>query len=373
MEVRLMERRIARYTTEGVRDAQVSMHPFATDDGLGLCLTRFHRADADDVVLLVHGLTSSSDMFIMPEHQNLVTYLLDNGYADVWTLDHRMSNRFPYDTETHRFTLDDVAAFDHPAALRELRRHIGDRRVHVISHCLGAVTFAMSLFGGAVSDIASLTCNSVALTPRVPRWSRVKLRIAPFLAEYVLGFSFLDPRYGEAPALTRGWLLSRWISLFHRECDVRSCHFVSFMWGSGRPAMYDHDLLAPETHERTADLFGAVGLHYYRHLRKMAVAGRVVRYDPAQPRQALLPTDYLAGAADVTTPLLLLAGERNHVFTDSNIVCHEMLDRIRPGRHSLAVLPGYGHQDPFMGRDAHRDVFPQVLAHLRAHGLELVS
>jgi pimeloyl-ACP methyl ester carboxylesterase len=368
-----MESRIPRYTTEGVKDAEVSLHPVTTEDGLGLSLTRFHRRDADDVVLLVHGLTSSSDMYIMPEHRNLTGFLLDNGYPDVWTLDYRMSNRFPYDTETHRYTLDDVAAFDHPAALRELRRHIGDRRVHVITHCLGSVSFAMSLFGGAVDGIASLTCNSVALTPRVPAWSRLKLNIAPGLAEYVLGYSFLDPRYADAPPMTRGWLLSRAVSLFHRECDVRSCHFVSFMWGTGRPAMYEHDQLLPVTHERTADIYGAVGVHYYRHLRKMVAAGHVVKYDPREPRHAGLPDDYLAGMATVETPILLLTGDRNHVFTDSNVACHELLEGTRPGLQDLVVLPGYGHQDPFMGKNAHEDVFPHILAHLNTHSLERVT
>ncbi len=371
MEVGSMKRRIPRFTNEGVRDAEVSLHPVTSGDGLGLMLTRFHRADADDVVLLVHGLTSSSDMFIMPEHRNLTSYLLDNGFTDVWTLDYRMSNRFPYDTETHRFTLDDVAAHDHPAALRELRRHIGGRRVHVIAHCVGSVTFAMSLFAGAVDGIASLTCNSVSLTPRVPRWSRLKLRFAPAIAEYLLGFSFLDPRFGDAPPMTRGWMLSRAVSLLHRECDVRSCHLVSFMWGSGRPAMYEHANLAPETHERTADLFGAVGVHYYRHLRKMVGAGCVVPYDcTAHPA---LPADYLADAAGCTTPILLVTGDRNHVFADSNIVCYERLRDLRPGRQQLMVVPGYGHQDTIVGEHAARDVFPRLLSHLAASSLERVA
>ena len=102
------------------------MHPFATEDGLGLNLTRFRRAACDDVVLLVHGLTSSSDMFIMPEHRNLVSYLLDDGFTDVWALDFRMSNRFPYDSETHRYTLDDIADYDSPGrAARAAQAHRG--------------------------------------------------------------------------------------------------------------------------------------------------------------------------------------------------------------------------------------------------------
>jgi len=230
-----MTGRIPRYTLAGVTDAEVSAHPFATDDDLGLNLTRFRRAECDDVVLLVHGLTSSSDLFIMPEHRNLVSYLLDDGFTDVWALDFRMSSRFPYDCETHRYTLDDIADYDYPAAVRELRRHIGDRRVHVIAHCLGSLSFMMSLFGGRLPDVASVTCNSVALTPRVPTWSRLKLRYGPSLFEYLFGINFLDPRFAGSPRLTREWALGRLVSMAHRECGVRECHMLSFMWGSLPP------------------------------------------------------------------------------------------------------------------------------------------
>src|SRR5437588_5116323 len=104
-----MARQVPLYTLDGVPDADVSVHPFSTDDGLGLSMLRFQREIVDDVVLVVHGLTTSSDMFIMPEHRNLVTFLLDSGFSDVWTLDYRMSNRHPYNRGMHRFTMDDIA------------------------------------------------------------------------------------------------------------------------------------------------------------------------------------------------------------------------------------------------------------------------
>src|SRR5918999_795421 len=360
-----MKTRIPRFTLEGVTDAGISMHPFTTDDGLGLYLTRFHRADCDDVVVLLHGWTASSDMFIMPEHRNLVSYLLDDGFTDVWTLDFRMSSRFPYDTETHRFTFDDIAHYDFPAALAELRRHIGDRRVHVVAHCTGSIAFAMSLFGGAIDDITSFVSNSVSLTPRPPAWSRFKLTVGPAISEYVLGLPFVDPRYGEAPIMTRAWLLSRAVSLFHPECDVRSCHMASFMWGSGRPGLYEHDHLLPDTHERMADLLSASGLHYFRHIRKMVKAGHAVKYDPKDPRHAGLPDDYLTNAAEITTPILFLGGDRNRVFPDANVVCHKILEEIVPGLHEFEMMPGYGHIDPFIGKDAHLDVFPKIVDFLK--------
>ncbi|WP_433337250.1 alpha/beta fold hydrolase [Spirillospora sp. CA-294931] len=362
-----MERTIARFTLDGVNDADVTVYPFATEDGLGLELTRFLRAESDDVVLLVHGLTSASDVFMMPEHRNLTSHLLDEGYTDVWALDFRMSGRYPYDTEAHRFTMDDIALYDFPAALKVLRRQIGGRRIHVIAHCLGSVSFTMSLFAGAVDDIASLTCNSVSLTPRVPRFSKLKLSLGPAFLEYVVGLPHIDPRFGRAPFLTRGWMVSKAVSLFHNECGEPACHLQSFQWGAGRPAMYEHENLLPVTHRRVADICGASGLHYYRHVRRMVEAGNAVKYDPKNTGHASLPDDYLENAGDVETPLLLLAPERNRVFTDSNIVFHRILEKAAPGRHELAALPGYGHLDPLIGKNAHVDVFPRIVDFLKRH------
>jgi cholesterol oxidase len=138
------------------------------------------------------------------------------------------------------------------------------------------------------------------------------------------------------------------------------------MWGSGRPALYEHRNLDPRTHRRVRDLFGGTSVHYYRHVRAMVRAGRAVKYDPDDPRYATLPDDYLLHARDVETPILFLTGDRNRVFTNSNDVCWARLEALVPGRHRLVVLPGYGHQDVFMGRRAHLDVFPHILRFLEA-------
>lgn len=358
-------RAIPMYTLDGVPDVDVTTHRFGTADGLDLSMLRFARERVDDVVLVIHGLTTSSDMFIMPEHTNLVRYLLDNGFSDVWTLDGRMSNRHPYNRQRHRYTLDHIALYDYPAALRTMRAEIGDRRVHVIAHCLGAVSFTMSLFGGAVHDIASVIANSVALTPRIPTWSRAKLTVAPNLLERVLRVPYLDPRWHAGPRLSFGGLLSRVVDVLHPECDEPSCNMLSLMWGSGRPAMFSHELLDERTHARSGDLYGATGFHYYRHVLKQVRAGRAVKFDPRDARFAELPDDYLADAAQVSTPMLLTTGDRNRVFADSNVVCHERLEAVAPGRHELAIFPGYGHQDVFMGKHVDADVFPRILDFLK--------
>ncbi|HJV81068.1 alpha/beta fold hydrolase [Noviherbaspirillum sp.] len=362
-------RRYAKFTTEGVTGAAISMHPFSTADGLGLTLTRFRRASSDDVVLVIHGLTNSTDMFIMPEHRNLVQHLLDEGFGDVWTLDWRGSNRFPYNLVRSSYNFDDVALFDHPAAISELRRHIGpNRRLHVIAHCVGSITIAMAVFARTVQGITSMVLNSVSLTPHVPAWSEIKLRFGPWVSDYLLGVEYFNPSWRRQPAWSIGKIIAMAADLVHGECDSPECHMLSFMWGSGRPAVFNHANIAPETHERLGDLFGGTAVHYYRHVFKMVRSGHTaVKYDPGNPRYAALPDDYLKNAADIKTPIFFVQGQDNHVFADSNIRCHERLEKLVPGRHKLHVFAGYGHQDVFMGKNVAVDIFPHIVGFLREH------
>ena len=362
------QRPYPRFTTEGVKGADISVHPFSSGDGLGLTLTRFQRAKSDDVVLLIHGLTSSTDMFIMPEHVNIVQYLLDNGYGDVWSLDYRGSCRFPYNLQRSRYTLDDIALFDHPAALATLRQKIGPgRRIHVIAHCVGALSFSMSLFSGAVTDIASLVVNSVSLTPNVPTWSKFKLAVGPFACDYLAGIEYFNPGWRREPGWSVGKLLAYGVDLFHHECSSPECHMLSFMWGTGQPALFEHENLAEATHARLGDLFGGVGVHYYRHIHKMVSANNTaVKYDTDNPRYAALPYNYLDKAASITTPMLLIQGQENRVFADSNVIAHQRLEQLAPGRHQIHVFPAYGHQDIFMGKNVHQDIFPRLLAFLNS-------
>lgn len=361
-----MQREIPLYTLDGVKDAEVSTHYIYTEDKLGLSALRFQRGEASEAILIIHGLTTSTDMFIMPENYNLVSYLLDHGYRDVWCLDYRMSNRHSYNLFKHRFTMDDVALYDYKPTLALMRKQVGDKPIHVISHCLGANSFTMALFARVIDGVSSVIANSVSLTPRVPTWSKVKLILAPNTVEYVLSLPYLNPAWDNDPYFTRGKLFAKLVDLLHRECNVPACHMLSLMWGTGRPALYSHKNLADVTHRRGGDLYGATSMNYYRHVRKMVEAGRAVKYSN-DPRYAALPDDYFAYAKEIETPVLFMTGDNNRVFSNSNIVCYERLQNIAPGRHELHVFPGYGHQDPFMGDRVDRDIFPRLLEFIEKH------
>ena len=364
-----MDRKIPLYTLDGVTEAEKTTHYFSTGDGLGLQLLRFNREPSKDVVLIIHGLTTSTDMFVMPEHYNLVQYLLDNGYGDVWTVDYRMSNRWNYNLQRSHYTMDDIALYDFPAAIAKLREEVGpEARIHVICHCLGSVSFLMSLFAKQVTGIASVIANSVALTPRVPAFSRVKGFVGPTLFETILGFPYVSPMWHEDAGLTRGKIVSKLVSAVHRECDVPACHMLSLMWGAGFPALYLHENLDPVTHERGGDLYGPVNIHYHRHVLKMIRSkNTAVKFERDNPKYDALPNNYFRYAKEIETPILLVTGDQNRVFADSNIECHRRLEKLVPGRHRLHIFKGYGHQDVFMGKDVARDIFPTFLEYLREH------
>ncbi|MEI2685477.1 MAG: hypothetical protein V9G14_03765 [Cypionkella sp.] len=360
------ERQIALFTTEGVKNAEISTHPFTTSDRLGLSLLRFKRQTCQDVVVLVPGLTAASDMFIMPENYNLVSYLLDHGFTDVWTMDGRISNRYYYNLRRNNYNVDDLALYDHPAAIQTVRKAVGkDARIHVISHCFGALSFVMSLFGQAVTGVRSVIANGVGLTPRIPFPAKLKLMLGPFLTDYVLGVEYLNPYWRREPGFAPGKVLAHAVSAVHQECNSPECHMLSFMWGWGFPVLYKHENLHDITHQRVGDLFGGVSVNYYRHVLKMINAGNTaVKYNPKDPQYRSLPDDYFEHAAHIETPVLFVAGQENQLFLDSNIVCYERLQKIVPDRHQLHVFPNYGHADVIIGKHADQDIFPKFVEFL---------
>jgi cholesterol oxidase len=314
------ERNIPIYSLEGVRDADISTHYITTGDKITLSMLRFCRKPSKDVVILMHGLSTSTDMFVMPEHTNLVSYLLHHGYTDVFSFDWRGSMRHNYDLFPSSYTMDDVALYDHPAAIAKVREVAGDDvRIHVICHCVGSITFHMSLFSGLV-DVTSVISNSVSLNLVTSKWSATKAKYGPWFINWILRFPNLNPRWASlpGPGIPQGKLFAKMVGLFHPECDVPACKMLSFMWGDGHPAVYQHENMAEITHQRVGDLFGAVSTSYHRHIYKCIQAGMVVKFLDKDPRYDKMPNNYYDRVDEVDTPILFLSGNKNHVFTNSN-------------------------------------------------------
>ncbi len=366
------ERLIPLESRAGVSQARFERHSIWSQDGLHLQIDRFYRSKNRNVVLLLHGLTTSTDMFIMPEHYNLVQYLLNNGYEDVWSFDWRGSLRYSYNLKPYEYNLDYVASYDIPKAIELMRSQLGeDVAIHVICHCVGSISFMSSLAAGKIKGIRSIISNSVSLTPQVPWQSRLKLQLGPFILKNIMGYPYISP---EMPYFN-GVRFGKWIfwmeRLLRRECREPACHMVSFMWGWGFPAAFEHENLNPITHRRLKDLFGSTSLDWYKHILKMVKSKQALPFR-REGEFSDLPESYLGNLKDIELPpLLLVSGDKNKIFPQSNKITYEAL--VKMNLHSKASykeFKGYGHQDVLMGRNSHEDIFPNFLNFMNSNKLK---
>lgn len=367
-------------STVGVTSGDKQIIPFHSSDGLHLSFSRFKKEDSKNIVLLLHGLTTSTDMYIMPEHKNLVSHLHNQGFNDVWSLDWRGSCRHIYNLSPHRYTIDDIANYDIPPAIEKIRSLCGeDVNIHVICHCVGSLSFMSSLAAGRIQGIKSVISNSVSLSPIVRWQTRLKLIFGPTILEYVLRYLYISPKLAYLP----GPVVGKWLYWMERsmrkECKEPACHMISFMWGWGFPAAFEHKNMDPITHRRLSDLFGGTSFHYYRHILKMIFAKASVSW--AKDRTSI---NYLEEAKKrKLPPILFISGTKNNIFPKSNeytfqslsssasaaSVSNEFSNSASPAKSNFRYqeFEGYGHQDVFMGKNCHIDVFPTLTNFIKEH------
>ncbi|MET8805782.1 alpha/beta fold hydrolase [Streptomyces sp. NPDC004546] len=339
--------------------ARVEEIPFRADDGVRLGLTRIHTGAADrPAVLLLHGHTASADMFLLPETRNLVDVLLDDGY-EPWLLDWRGSCRLPYNETGQRYTYDDVALYDIPAAVKHVRERTGDRPLFVVAHCIGSLALSLSMAAGLVPGLAGVVSQGVFLTPKLA--GRTSLRMS-------LAGELLKTRIDHIPVdFRKVGLWSKYTPLFalasrKASCPDPTCQILhNSAWGTGA-SLFMHENLSEATHDRLADLLGPAPLWILPHLRRIELARSVVRWHETDHRYRDLPPNALDAAGRIDTPVLLLAGSDNGLWLDSQRLCHDVLADRQPQLDvSYTEIPGYGHLDTFLGRGAALDVFGHIL------------
>jgi len=351
------------HTSKGVSNADVTHYHVDTEDGLTIQVDRFKRSECRDIVVLIHGLSNSTDMFIMPEHYNLVQFLNNNEYTDVFSIDWRGSGRHKYNYIPNEYTFDHIVKYDLPAAFQRIREELPENtNIHVIAHCIGSVAMSAALSSEMVSGIKSFISNSVSFTPQVHKIAKFKLKVAPFFLDNIFRYPYLSPQIPYMPGNSFAKWLSIFQSLVRRECKEPACHMASFMWGWGFPAPFEHKNLHPLTHKRIKDLFGATTTYYYRHISKMIKNRESVPFHREKDFYHL-PESYLQNLVNVELPpTLLVSGNKNKIFPLSNKLSFEEIKKISPNQNiDYREIEGYGHQDIFIGQHAAEDIFPTFI------------
>lgn len=305
-------------------------------------------------VLLVHGAGVRANIFRAPVQTTIVDYLIEHGY-DVWLENWRASIDLP----PNKWTLDQAARHDHPEAVRTVTRETGSPEVKAIIHCQGSTSFMMSAIAGLVPAVSVIVSNAVSLHTVVPPRAEAKLRAAvPMMSRMT---DYLNPQWGRHAPTPVARLVDRLVRMTHHECENAVCRHASFVYGAGFPTLWRHENLNDETHAWLSDEFAEVPLTFFAQMVDCVKRGHLQSVDGLND----LPDDFAAVTPKTDARVAFISGEKNECFLPvSQERSFEHFNRHRGGYHSLHLFPEYGHLDVFMGKNAWRDTFPQILAEL---------
>jgi cholesterol oxidase len=315
-------------------------HAIDTPDGAQLLLTRYEGGTRGPVVA-AHGLGASSEVFAVDTlDTTLVEYLFANGF-DVWLLDWRASCRLP--SSTSAFTLDVVARNDWPSAVQAICERTGAPAVDAVLHSTGSLTFFMAMLSGleGVRSAVSLQGGVHLVTP-----AGSPLHEGAHIRELASGRSDVIERIWER--------VGRLAGRGRDDCRDPICQRITYMYGP----IFEHDRLDSATHDALHELVGVTSPTMFDHLGRIAAAGRLV--------DAAGADSYLPHVARLALPMMFIHGTADQVFLPEGTEQTVDLLSESNGRdlYRRRLVPGYGHLDALIGREAVSDVYPFILDHL---------
>lgn len=341
-------------------DHVTNVIPFMADDGVPLTLVHVTNpllgAPPRGPVLLVHGAGVRAEVFRPPLPRTLVDALLDDGW-DVWMLNWRAS----IDLKPVPWTLDEAAAYDYPAAVRQVLQASGEQSLAAFVHCQGSTSFTMAAVAGLLPEVRTVVTNAVSLHVVLPPFSKIKLtRVLPVVSAFTPS---LSPRWGYKSYGYFSRIVRAGVKATHGECENLVCRMVSFTYGSGRPALWSHANLDEATHQWITGEFAGAPLTFFHQMARCAVAGHLV----PTGKVPLLPDSFVARAPQTDARFVFLAGQNNRSFLpESQQRSFDFFAGHRLGRDAFHLIPGYGHLDVIFGKNAWRDTYPLILKELRS-------
>jgi hypothetical protein len=328
--------------------------PFKAYDGFNCNLWRLKHNGSKQrgPLMLVHGAGVRANIFNPPNEVNLLDMLAEAGY-DVYLENWRASTEF----QANKWDLDVVAKNDHPAAIEKVCEVSGSDKCKAIIHCQGSTSFMISAVEGLVPQVTTIVTNAVSLHPVVPSWSRVKLDVILEMAGLIT--DYINPRWGDDAPDFRSKLFKALVLSTHFEKDTTVGKFVSFTYGAGFPALWELENLSNKTKEWIRDEFGPVPIHFFRHIRKGVHNGSLVSVDGSK---------HYADAKPATDArFVFFAGKLNKCFkSNSQVNSFEYFNNLKPDYHKLHVFETYSHLDIFLGKNAHKDIFPVMIDELNS-------
>jgi hypothetical protein len=338
-----------------------------TDDDVTLRLTHYEptRGRTSGHVVLAPGFGVRADSFAIDTvKENLVEYLGKNDYH-VWLFDYRASPELELDPWRIEFSIDHIAKYDWPAALRTVCKESKTGKVDVVAHCVGAMSFMMAALGGHLraGTIDTAILSQVGAHPVGASLNELKAiaRLGVLLERF--GLKSLRVTVHAAYTYRRP-VFDRLLKYYPTEdpCDNPVCRRVRFVFGES----YLHANLNRQTHDAIIEMFGnpKAGRAAYANLRALRHLAAIVRRGTLVDEEGdpYLTDDGLGKLEELKMQLCLMSGELNAIFPKRGIETTQAYFKRKQVRGLLEpiMLPDYAHMDCFIGADAAR-VFQDIV------------
>lgn len=365
------------------------------------CGQRVRRAKS---VLLMHAFDMSGHSFTFKTtKQNLAEHLYEAGW-EVWVLDSRMSPRTEASIEP--CTVDQLGFIDAPHAvdhiLDVLRQETSagaegrdlPLQVHGFGQCMGAAALLIGSLGGRLTHGIPAAPEYAAATGEVPLMPKLAGLVTSQTHPFIIGSRAAQSKMW-VPALLRDYAGRTMVPLgvrgpvgsvvesmadrlfagfpvppgerchhegaLHRvDDDCATCRRIRFLLGG----MFHHRNLDLATHQELPRLFGAGSVRLFAQGAKFFEYERLCSEDGYNVHVTESNI-----ARHLALPVRFMHGESNDLFDkESATRSAAQYRRVHPGwadAYGLAqpadaqagpqvcdVIPGYGHVDVLIGRDA---------------------
>ncbi|KAH6684085.1 hypothetical protein B0J14DRAFT_646000 [Halenospora varia] len=309
-------------------------------------------------LFMVPGASVDHQIFALPTIEvNAVNYFTRAGYR-VFVTVHRICQLMV--AENNWTTFD--ARLDIKACLEYIRAEYGEEKIYTIAHCMGAVAFSCGLLDGTIPAdwILGISCSQVFFNPvwSTLNMAKVLAGPVPFDKLYkMLGGSWFSCSSSTDDSYFQQ-MLNQVLRFYPDErkeiCNNVSCHRCSLIFGR----LWNHRNLNESTHRQINRFFGGVNMTLLHTLMQQGHRGFVTTNGPLfTPLTTHHNINRLKGI-----PIMLFSGSDNKVLTpEATERTYSILrDTFGTKGYERKVIQGYGHLDCWMGREAYKDVFPEV-------------
>jgi cholesterol oxidase len=294
--------------------------------------------------------------------KNLVEYLIDAGY-EVWLFDFHSGSDLP--SAKTQFTLDTIAD-DWAHAIEKVAAVTG-RKMHCMGHCAGSSTLLMALLNGAPTlgcHVRSIVCGQYSLFPYTSMLNLAKEYLGVGKLLGLADITTVSPDTRQTLKNAALDLALRPVPIPRGErCGLSVCRWINAIYG----LTHTHSQLNDATHNEIGDIFGIADLTSLEHIGLTMVRHRLVN----SKGQDTYLTD--ANVAKLTMPVHFLAGDLNYIFRPKGT--RESIAFLSAKNPAIAAqenhryytadyYPTYAHLDTMVGRNAVRDVYPDIVKQL---------